>query len=545
MINAAKGAGVRFLRGPAASRLLARFGIDAKRFWLLMDLFAVLSGRHDMLNQLGTEEFTLKVISGVSFVMTGLVSLLSLLAQPHLETYYVACLGFPAFILLGILVSETGNSIVNPVEGQVLAHQPVNGATYTAAKLSHLLRIVLYLVVGMNLAPALVGLALNGARWYYPVVHMLAAFALGLTLALACCAAFGWLMRFVPPARMKSAAQGAMLAPWVGIFLASRLGRLLPRANVSRWLPAGLAARASLAAALVIAVLVIAGFGIRALSADYLIRVSEMMHGGVRRVRARTRRPRAGDAVAWLGRGPAARAGFEYVSRMMRRDWQFRRQIVMLAPLAMISAGAIVTGGLRANPFSRQLTMIHGLPHIVGMALFTVCLALPYGSDHKGSWIFLSAPAAAFEPFSRGVFGLLWLVFVAIPHLALLPLLAWFWGAPDALLFLAYSVAAASAYLGMELRLIDGVPFTQPPDPSQGARQMLLSIVGMFVLVIAVVVQYFVIFRSRLIVAVAAVVIAVAAWIATRSSLRALERTMRFHLGLLKAESGRFYKEVE
>jgi hypothetical protein len=544
-MKAIKGAGVRFLRGPAVSRLLARFGIDAKRYWLLMDLFGALSDRHDMLNQLGSEEFSLKLISVVSFVLTGLGSLLFLLAQPHLVTYYAACLAFPAFLLLGVLISETGNSVVNPVEGLVLAHQPVNGATYTAAKLSHLLRIVLYLVAGMNLAPALAGLALNGARWYYPIVHMLAAFALGLTLALACCAAFGWLMRFVPPARMKSAAQGAMLVPWVGIFLASRLRRVLVHANVSRWLPAGVAARAGLAAAFVIAVLAIAGFGIRALSADYLIRVSEMMHGGVRRVRARTRRPRLGDAVAWLARGQAARGGFEYVSRMMRRDWQFRRQIFMLAPLAMISAGAIVSGGLRANPFSRQLTMIHGLPHIVGMALFTVCIALPYGSDHKGSWIFLAAPAAAFARFARGVFALLWLVFVAIPHVALFPLLAWLWGMPDALLFLTYSAAAASAYLSMELRLIDGVPFTQPPDPSQGARQMLLSIVGIFVLVIAVGVQYFVIFRSRALVAVAAVAIGAAAWIATRRSLRAVERTMRFRLGLLRAESGRFYREVE
>jgi hypothetical protein len=52
-----------------------------------------------------------------------------------------------------------------------------------------------------------------------------------------------------------------------------------------------------------------------------------------------------------------------------------------------------------------------------------------------------------------------------------------------------------------------------------------------------------VIFRSRATVAVAAVVLGAAAWIATRSSLRAVERMMRFRLGLLRGKSGRFHIE--
>ena len=48
---------------------------------------------------------------------------------------------------------------------------------------------------------------------------------------------------------------------------------------------------------------------------------------------------------------------------------------------------------------------------------------------------------------------------------------------------------------------------------------------------------------SRGAVAVAAVVLSAAAWIATRSSLRAVERMMRFRLGLLRGESGRFHIE--
>ncbi|HUP02618.1 MAG TPA: hypothetical protein VMU19_01435 [Bryobacteraceae bacterium] len=126
----------------------------------------------------------------------------------------------------------------------------------------------------------------------------------------------------------------------------------------------------------------------------------------------------------------------------------------------------------------------------------------------------------------------------------LLPLLAWFWGAADALLFVACSAAAASPYLSMEFRLIDGVPFTQPPDPAQGARQMIVTLVGIFVVLAALAVQYFVIFRSRMLAAAAALAIGIGAWMATRIALRSVERQMRYRLGLLRDEAGRIYKEV-
>jgi hypothetical protein len=534
----------RRLRGPAASRLLARLGIDARQYWLLMDLFSALSERHELLNQLGRAETDLKVMSGVFFGMTAVGSLLFLIGQPHLTTWIALCLAFPAAILLSILVSETGNSLVNPEEGLVLAHQPINGATYTAAKLSHLLRIVLYMAGGLNLAPALLGLAVAGAPWYYPIAHMLAAFALGFLLALACCAVFGWLIRIVPPRRLKTAAETAAVAPWFLLFLSSRLQRALAPLHLSRWLPAGAAPRAACAAGLAIAVLIVAVLGLRALSADYLIHVSEMMHGGRRRVKARKTRPGLGAVVARLAGGQPARAGFEYVARMMRRDWHFRRQIVALTPTAVIAAGAVFSAGLRTNPFSHRLTVVHGLPHIIGFALFAACTALPHGSATKGVWVFLSSPGAAFVRFGNGVFALLWFLYIGLPHAVLLPFLAWYWGTPDALLFLAYSVAAASAYLSLELRLIDGVPFTQPPDPSQGLRYMLLTILGMFVVAVAVAIQYFLIFRSRAIAAASTVAIAAVASVVTRNSLRALERQMRYSLGLLRDESGRFYKEV-
>ena len=94
----------------------------------------------------------------VYFVLSALISVVMVVAQrTSLPAYYAFFLIFTAFLLLTVLLMETGNSLVNPEEGLVLAHQPVNGATYTAAKLTHLARIVLYLTTGDERCPGVSG----------------------------------------------------------------------------------------------------------------------------------------------------------------------------------------------------------------------------------------------------------------------------------------------------------------------------------------------------------------------------------------------------
>ena len=46
--------------------------------------------------------------------------------------------------LTDLPLPEIAEGLVNPVEGLILAHQPVNGHTWLAAKLTHLIRIVVY-----------------------------------------------------------------------------------------------------------------------------------------------------------------------------------------------------------------------------------------------------------------------------------------------------------------------------------------------------------------------------------------------------------------
>src|ERR1035441_2384171 len=52
-----------YLRGPAVSRVLRRFGIDPHRYWLLVDLFGELTDRREMLGHLGRDGVGLKMIA--------------------------------------------------------------------------------------------------------------------------------------------------------------------------------------------------------------------------------------------------------------------------------------------------------------------------------------------------------------------------------------------------------------------------------------------------------------------------------------------------
>ena len=62
---------------------------------------------------------------------------------------------------------------------------------------------------------------------------------------------------------------------------------------------------------------------------------------------------------------------------------------------------------------------------------------------------------------------------------------------------------------------------------------------------VAVGLQYFLVFRSPAVVAAVTVVVGAAAYFLTRWSLEAFAASIRFHLGLLSAESGTFYKEID
>jgi hypothetical protein len=532
----------RALRGPAVSRMLERLGVEPKRYWLLVDLFAAMSERQEVMDQLGRNTAAMGMAGIFYVLLSAVLTIFSVLAHTTASAHLALFLGFTVFLFTGILLSEAGNSLVNPTEGMVLAHQPITGATYTAAKLSHLFRIVLFLTPALNGIPALGGLVLRNAHWYYPFLHLAAAFAVTTVVALACCAAFGWLMRFIPPKRLKAAGQFAGAVPLAAMAWMGQLQKFFAHLPWRAIVPDSPSARLALLGACVLAAVAAVVFGLRSLSADYLIRVSAMTRGGARGG-AGSRRSFAASIVARLA-GPAARAGYAFTSRLMLRDWQFRRQFLATAAPLAIAIGSAYAKGWKDDPFGESFSPIHFLPHAFGLLLVFVCSLLPFGSDYKGAWIFRLAPPPALDAFAAGVYGLLAQVVIVANALAA-PALIWKWGPAHGALFLAYSLATGAVYIAATMRLLDGIPFTRQPDPKRSALGLPVLMMGMVVVGIAVAIQHFLLFRSTIAVVVATIILAVAGWVAGRESIAAMGADMKNQIAQEVGESAALYHEVE
>ena len=192
----------------AASATVQRFlpyiGLDPHQFVLFLRLLRTLSERREFMGNLGVDRFALSLMAASAAVFMGVPMGLFALAQPPVAVFLLINLAAVSGLLLLLVLQEAANTLFNPVEVSVLAHQPVDPPTLVAARITHVLVIVWYLVPALTLPAALCGLMLKEARWTYPLTHFGAGLLTGLFVAFLVCAFYGWLFRFVPASRLKS-----------------------------------------------------------------------------------------------------------------------------------------------------------------------------------------------------------------------------------------------------------------------------------------------------------------------------------------------------
>ena len=178
------------------------FGVDRRQYRLLVRLFRDLSDRREMTGQLGLDRAALGYLSIWLVVIGGFFSLMAA-GGPTPRFFLGFNLAIGALILIPILVSDAADAFMNPAEAFVLAHQPIHGRTFIAAKATYIVYVACRVVVSLNVIPAFAGLTLAGNRWFYPIAHLTAAALAGVFLALFTCGLFGVLFQFVPIRRLR------------------------------------------------------------------------------------------------------------------------------------------------------------------------------------------------------------------------------------------------------------------------------------------------------------------------------------------------------
>jgi len=498
--------------------------IDRKKYRLLVELFQQLSERGEVKDNLGFEASALQLTKWFFGILMAVVAIGA--GGDWRPPMIVS-----AFFIFSVLLSEAGTSLMNPVEGAVLAHQPIDGMTYTTAKLTHLVRVLSTLVLALGAGPAVIPLLRGQADWSYPLRYMLGLSVVGVCMGLVCCGLYGWLFRLIPARRLRAASQLLAALP-LTLFYVHDLFRGL---GLERLLP--LPVPALVALGLVGALLV--GLGLRSFSIDYLIRVSSISHSGAKAHRRRD--------LGWLvPGGQQARAGYSFVTKMMRRDYRFRSALAGSAPMFLM--GLVVPlykQGVSIDPFQGEMMAIHQIPHFLGVLAFLFCMSMHQTNDSKAAWIFQLIPKKAIGRFANGVHAALFVAVVAAPHLIALPVLFWAWPWRAAAVFGVYSVALSSLYLALSLSLLEDVPFTKQPSARSGAERLVQFVAGLLLVAAVIGIQTFIFFHSPARLALAAAGIGAAAFTATRFALHRIRAAFEFDLASSSGEGGMIYKEVE
>jgi ABC-2 type transport system permease protein len=548
-------------RRPLVTRLLRWLGINPGHYAVLLDLFSTLSERQEFIK--GRAEFSRNIFVGISATMTALVNLVAVfVGRPPLHTFVVFNYAGTCLILLVTFVAEAVNTFLNPVEMSVLAHQPIKDRSYSAAKITYLATIVAWIVLPLNLAPAVLGLHLQEAQLFFPVLYLLASYLLGLFAALLICALIGVLLRLLPPAKLRSIASWMQASMFLMIFLGPRAAGALFRysfipavavgwANPLNWFVAiatigqeSQLLRLDWTAGLAMSVCgVFLIFGIRSLSEDYMTKVHLLLRSGPKP--RRFSRGWLGAIVRLLSGRPSGRAAFSFIYAMARTDWHFRSSALpMLIQFAILPIVGIARG-LGPSPFnSVRPTGAHLLPHVGGLACLSLCVMLTYSDQHKAAWIFLTAPLESIRSFVRGIFWSLFLPLSIVAFL-LLPLYVHYWGIRDAVLFLIYSLCVSAFYVSVELFLVDGLPFSNPPQRSSGFLAAPLVFAALIGAGIIVVLQWLFIFQDRFVALGASMIFAGLAYLIARVSLRNVEVNVLHNLHVIASGRMAMFKEVE
>lgn len=413
--------------------------------------------------------------------------------------------------------------------------------------------------------PALAGLLLPGARWFFPLTLLLASYLAGFFVAFVVCGAYGWLYHFVAPERLKGVAMGIQVSLFalvpmlsgVAIPTQAALGRAHLQPGHWAWFPpnwfVSIALMGHAASGFHIwqAVLAAAGtglliaLGLRSFGFEYLARATMIAQGRARTTRARPR-------IGWIRRlvrsvsgSPAGTGACAFTGIMLRRDWNIKRQALPIVVFPIVALLQIGVSQIRVSPFAPgRFALLHALPHALAlMLLFPIGLLSQTDQPH-GAAVFLTLPFRNMAAFTRGVYCSIWLPSIGIAHLLLIFPAIWFWGWRDALLFVTFSTAMASLYLSAELFLMDGLPFANPVRASAQAYLTPVMLVSAACAAILAFLQWL-IFRSHTATIIGTVAVSLLAVLLTRFSLRHMAKEFCANLIALGLGPSRLFKPLD
>jgi hypothetical protein len=295
---------------------------------------------------------------------------------------------------------------------------------------------------------------------------------------------------------------------------------------------------------------IIIWLGLRSFIGIYISEAVSMIQGGYwRNYELGTVSRVYTKAVRKLTGSPLGLGAFCFVSKMIRRDWQYRRTILTQAwlPFLIILLMILLAarGSAPPSPFSSsEASFIHIMPHILGLIAVALCVNLCFTDFHSSSWIYLISPVYSLRPFARGVYWALWIPTAGITNGLMLPFLIRFWGWKEATLAVGFSLIVVSLYLGCAMILISGLPFASPLNESSATKNVIHLQVCSLMVMAAPATLHWALFQYRWIAFLSGIILTVLTWLVVHWTLGELESAMRWKLHLLKVGANQMFEEI-
>jgi len=356
------------------------------------------------------------------FIMS-IVFSLSIFPRSDVFGYSFLMLAMSMVMMAFAVVIEFHEIVIHPDDSEILGSRPISSRTYFLAKMANLLFYITILGASLNLVPSVVGIGVAGSRFYFPVVYFLVSWAANLTTAAFIVLLYAFLVKSLPFERVRDVLSYVQIAfTFVLIFSYQFVPRIFQPGESGAGLldlrglwnlfapPAWFASFVALAVgqsggqmahlsslALVGGVLVLST-AFRNISLEYARYISELSTAvGSAQETERKGEGLRGNLIerikCWFVRDPIERAGFELVSRYLKRDRTLRMRIFPAFgfPLAMLAL--YIYQGQFSDPFSMEKPFgtIFPLVFLVYVAFFFHFI-LPTCDDWRAAWLYWVVP---------------------------------------------------------------------------------------------------------------------------------------------------------
>jgi ABC-2 type transport system permease protein len=489
------------IAGPEPSRIASRPVPDLAQVRAILKATLRRSTRGRMIAGRSGKPRGLIFVLVMYAVLGGFLSMLAF-AHPDVFTFSLV-MGAYTFMVAGMtMVGESSTMLFDPAENDILGHRPIHPRTLLLAKSLGMISLTLVLGLAINLFPMFAGLATRGARWWFPLAHLVTLVLLVLFCSAVVVFVYALLARLVSRRTFDTVASWSQVVVTAVLIVSYQIvPRLMDRMQGFRidaanplllFLPPTWFASVTqvllgadtgprmvaMAAAAVLATPVVGWAALRYLAGDYARQLSALGETSVAAKPAeRTIRSRRWTVDAllapWL-RDPVERASFRLAAAYLGRDRDVRMRIYPQLALFVVFPVISIIDRSQGSRFGVMLSV-----YFAATIPSSVMMTLKASPHHAAADLFRYAPIAGTASIFHGVRKAS-LVLLVLPALIVSGSILWF-GLPDHhSLLTAVPALLALPTLSLFTGLAgDYIPLSLPPTAGrQGAINVGMMLVG-------------------------------------------------------------------